>query len=211
MARARSRTLQGRAGGRAPPARPARARTACATETRSERRDRGVHHALILPVQTSVDRRQSAAALGFKYPCRFNTTCFCPWADHPLASQEAPRHGGTASRYVRRLSVWGAGPPTASPRRRCWFGITPMHGPRGRGCSRSRSLRGDESRGVEDTALHVWRGSITSAFAWLAGHAERQVALVSVFAGEVELTGPLSIEEMARAVALAQRAESRSV
>lgn len=85
-----------------------------------------------------------------------------------------------------------------------------MHGPRGRGCSRSRSLRGDESRGVEDTALHVWRGSITSAFAWLAGHAER-AALVSVFAGEVELTGPLSIEEMARAVALAQRAESISV
>ena len=49
-------------------------------------------------------------------------------------------------------------------------------------------------------------GSITSAFAWLAGRAGRQ-ALESVLAGEVELTGPLSLLEIAEAAELAQKAE----
>lgn len=49
-------------------------------------------------------------------------------------------------------------------------------------------------------------GSITSAFAWLAGRAGRE-ALESVLAGEVELSGPLSIQEVAEAVDLAQKAE----
>lgn len=49
-------------------------------------------------------------------------------------------------------------------------------------------------------------GSITSAFAWLAGRAGRE-ALESVLSGEVELAGPLSVQEVAEAVELAQRAE----
>lgn len=49
-------------------------------------------------------------------------------------------------------------------------------------------------------------GSITSAFAWLAGRAGRE-ALDSVLSGEVELAGPLSVQEVAEAVELAQRAE----
>lgn len=49
-------------------------------------------------------------------------------------------------------------------------------------------------------------GSITSAFAWLAGRAGRE-ALDAVLAGEIELTGPLSIQQVVEAVALAQEAE----
>ena len=49
-------------------------------------------------------------------------------------------------------------------------------------------------------------GSITSAFAWLAGRAGQE-ALESVVAGEVELTGPLSIHQVIEAVGLAQKAE----
>jgi hypothetical protein len=49
-------------------------------------------------------------------------------------------------------------------------------------------------------------GSITSAFAWLAGRAGQE-ALESVIAGEVELTGPLSIHQVIEAVELAQKAE----
>lgn len=49
-------------------------------------------------------------------------------------------------------------------------------------------------------------GSITSAFAWLAGRAGRE-AVESVLSGEVELAGPLSVQEVAEAVELAQRTE----
>lgn len=49
-------------------------------------------------------------------------------------------------------------------------------------------------------------GSITSAFAWLAGRAGQE-ALQSVLTGEVELTGPLSIAQVVEAVALATQAE----
>ncbi|MDM0001903.1 hypothetical protein QTI24_25075 [Variovorax sp. J22P240] len=49
-------------------------------------------------------------------------------------------------------------------------------------------------------------GSITSTFAWLAGQAGRD-ALESVLAGEVELTGPLSLREVVEAAELAQKAE----
>ncbi|CAN7564036.1 hypothetical protein [Variovorax sp. LjRoot178] len=50
-------------------------------------------------------------------------------------------------------------------------------------------------------------GSITSVFAWLAGRA-RLEALESVLSGEVELSGPLSVQEVAEAVELAQKAEA---
>lgn len=49
-------------------------------------------------------------------------------------------------------------------------------------------------------------GSITSAFAWVAGPAGSE-ALKSLLVGEVEITGPLSIGQLAEAVALAQKAE----
>jgi hypothetical protein len=49
-------------------------------------------------------------------------------------------------------------------------------------------------------------GSITSAFAWLAGKAG-SAALASVLSGEVELAGTLSIQEVADAVALAREAD----
>lgn len=49
-------------------------------------------------------------------------------------------------------------------------------------------------------------GSITSAFAWLAGTAGQE-ALENVISGEVELTGPLSIQQAIEAVGLAQKAE----
>lgn len=49
-------------------------------------------------------------------------------------------------------------------------------------------------------------GSITSAFAWLAGRAGQE-ALDSLLAGEVELMGPLSMQQVVEAVALAQKAE----
>jgi len=49
-------------------------------------------------------------------------------------------------------------------------------------------------------------GSITSAFAWLAGRAGRE-SLESVLSGEVELAGPLSVQEVAEAVELARKAE----
>ena len=49
-------------------------------------------------------------------------------------------------------------------------------------------------------------GSITSAFAWLAGRAGRE-ALDSVLAGEVELSGPLSVPEVVEAVELARSAD----
>ncbi|TPG26694.1 hypothetical protein EAH83_02720 [Variovorax ginsengisoli] len=49
-------------------------------------------------------------------------------------------------------------------------------------------------------------GSITSAFAWLAGPAGRE-ALESVLTGEVELDSTLSIRQVVEAVKLAQEAE----
>ncbi|MBB1599096.1 hypothetical protein A9977_03455 [Variovorax sp. UMC13] len=49
-------------------------------------------------------------------------------------------------------------------------------------------------------------GSITSAFAWVAGPAGQE-ALKSLLTGEVEAGGPLSIAQLAEAVALAQKAE----
>lgn len=49
-------------------------------------------------------------------------------------------------------------------------------------------------------------GSITSAFAWVAGRSGQE-ALDSVLAGEVELTGPLALQQVVEAVALAQKAE----
>ena len=49
-------------------------------------------------------------------------------------------------------------------------------------------------------------GSITSAFAWVAGRSGQE-ALDSLVAGEVELTGPLSLQQVTEAVALAQEAE----
>lgn len=49
-------------------------------------------------------------------------------------------------------------------------------------------------------------GSITSAFAWLAGRAGQE-ALDSVVSGEVELPGPLSVQQAIEAVGLAQKAE----
>lgn len=49
-------------------------------------------------------------------------------------------------------------------------------------------------------------GSITTAFAWVAGTAGRE-ALDAVLAGEVELTGPLSLQQVVEASALAQEAE----
>lgn len=49
-------------------------------------------------------------------------------------------------------------------------------------------------------------GSITSAFAWLAGRAGRE-ALDSVLAGEVELSGPISVQEVVEALDLARKAE----
>lgn len=57
-------------------------------------------------------------------------------------------------------------------------------------------------------ALHAkfGGGSITSASAWLTGRKGRE-ALQSVLAGEVELGGPLSMQEIAETVALAQEAE----
>jgi len=50
-------------------------------------------------------------------------------------------------------------------------------------------------------------GSITSAFAWLAGPAGQE-ALESVVSGEVELTGPLSALQIIEAVELARKAET---
>ena len=49
-------------------------------------------------------------------------------------------------------------------------------------------------------------GSITSASAWLAGH-KGQEALQSVLAGEVELTGSLSIRQIVETAGLAREAE----
>lgn len=49
-------------------------------------------------------------------------------------------------------------------------------------------------------------GSITSAFAWVAGPAGSE-ALKSLLVGDVEASGPLSIAQLAEAVALAQKAE----
>jgi len=49
-------------------------------------------------------------------------------------------------------------------------------------------------------------GTITSVFAWLTSSAGKD-ALDSVLAGEVELTGSLSVEQVVEAVALAQKAE----
>jgi hypothetical protein len=44
------------------------------------------------------------------------------------------------------------------------------------------------------------------AFAWLAGRAGQE-ALESVLAGEVDLAGPLSVEEVVHAAQLAKQAE----
>ena len=49
-------------------------------------------------------------------------------------------------------------------------------------------------------------GTITSVFAWLTSSAGKD-ALDSILAGEVELTGSLSVEQIVEAVALAQKAE----
>lgn len=49
-------------------------------------------------------------------------------------------------------------------------------------------------------------GSITSAFAWLAGRSGQE-ALQSVLAGDVELAGSLSIQQVAEAAEMAQNAE----
>lgn len=49
-------------------------------------------------------------------------------------------------------------------------------------------------------------GSITSAFAWLSTSAGLE-ALESVLVGEVELTGPLSLQQVIEAAALAGKAE----
>lgn len=49
-------------------------------------------------------------------------------------------------------------------------------------------------------------GSITSAFAWLAGRTGQE-ALESVLSGEVELAGQLSLQQVAEAAELAQKAE----
>ena len=49
-------------------------------------------------------------------------------------------------------------------------------------------------------------GSITSAFAWVAGPSGQQ-ALDSLVAGEVTLSGPLTLPQIVEAVALAQEAE----
>ncbi|MDM0022076.1 hypothetical protein [Variovorax saccharolyticus] len=49
-------------------------------------------------------------------------------------------------------------------------------------------------------------GSITSAFAWLAGRFGQE-ALESVLTGEVDLEGPLSVQQVVAAVTLARRAE----
>ncbi|MGJ7582199.1 hypothetical protein ACSFA3_18595 [Variovorax sp. RHLX14] len=49
-------------------------------------------------------------------------------------------------------------------------------------------------------------GSITSAFAWVAGRSGQE-ALDSVVAGDVSLTGPLTLEQVVEAVALAREAE----
>jgi len=49
-------------------------------------------------------------------------------------------------------------------------------------------------------------GSITSAFAWLAGKAGSD-ALASVLSGEVELEGPLCLPEVVAATKLAREAE----
>ncbi len=50
-------------------------------------------------------------------------------------------------------------------------------------------------------------GSVTSSFAWLAGRHGHET-LESVMAGEVELSGSLTLGEIAEAVALAQQAEA---
>jgi hypothetical protein len=57
-------------------------------------------------------------------------------------------------------------------------------------------------------ALHAkfGGGSIASASAWLAGRKGRE-ALQSVLSGEVEVTGPLSIEQIVETVTLAAEAE----
>ena len=49
-------------------------------------------------------------------------------------------------------------------------------------------------------------GSITSVFTWLTGPAG-SAALESVLAGEVELAGPLSIQQIVEAIGLAKKAE----
>jgi hypothetical protein len=49
-------------------------------------------------------------------------------------------------------------------------------------------------------------GSITSAFAWLAGRFGQE-ALESVLTGEVDLQGPLSVQQVVEAVTLARSAE----
>ena len=57
-------------------------------------------------------------------------------------------------------------------------------------------------------ALHAkfGGGSITSVFTWLTGR-EGSAALESVLAGEVELAGPLSIQQVVEAVEMAKKAE----
>jgi hypothetical protein len=78
---------------------------------------------------------------------------------------------------------------------------------------RAASAAADHAAFVEvsraaSEALHArfGGGSITSVFAWLTGR-EGSVALQSVLAGEVELAGPLSIQQVVEAVELAKKAE----
>lgn len=78
---------------------------------------------------------------------------------------------------------------------------------------RAASMAGDHAAFADvsraaSTALRAkfGGGSITSAFAWLAGPAGHQ-ALASVLAGDVELPGPLSVRQVVEAAALARDAE----
>jgi len=78
---------------------------------------------------------------------------------------------------------------------------------------RAASAAADHAAFVEvsraaSQALHAkfGGGSITSVFTWLTGR-EGSAALESVLAGEVALTGPLSIQQVVEAVDLAKKAE----
>lgn len=199
-------------------------------------------------------------------------------ADHQLASQEAQRHGGAPSRYVRCLNISGrwavhgtthtpllvwhpeqAGAARAAAERASKARSRPvevlsrgdsawvegceiqvfseaaepaLHGYAAQSEAKARRLRNEAdklaayclvvraaSTAVDQKAFaevsraaskalraKVGGGSITSAFAWLAGRAGRE-ALESVLAGEVELSGALSLQQVAEAAELAQKEE----
>ncbi|KQU87058.1 hypothetical protein ASC78_05830 [Variovorax sp. Root318D1] len=78
---------------------------------------------------------------------------------------------------------------------------------------RAASAAADHAAFVEvsraaSQALHAkfGGGSITSVFTWLTGPAG-SAALESVLAGEVDLAGPLSIQQIVEAIELAKKAE----